>query len=54
MATTGVFSSIRDRDKSITPFKVYKSWAYNTTSSFVEGNIDRFVAKQPNPFNLSA
>ena len=53
MATTGVFSSIRDRDKSITPFKVYKSWAYNTTSSFVEGNIDRFVAKQPNPFNYS-
>lgn len=53
MATSGVFSRVQDRDKSITPFKVYKSWAYNTTSSFVDGNVDRFVAKQPNPINYS-
>jgi len=49
MAKSGVFKTIKDRDKSITPFKVYKSWEYSTTSSLQLDNISRFAAIKPNP-----
>ena len=49
MAKSGVFKTIKDRDKSITPFKVYKSWGYTTTSSLQQDNISRLVAIKPNP-----
>lgn len=49
MAKSGVFKTIKDRDKSITPFKVYKSWVYSTTSSLQLDNISRFAAIKPNP-----
>ena len=49
MAKSGVFKTIKDRDKSITPFKVYKSWGYSTTSSLQLDNISRFAAIKPNP-----
>jgi hypothetical protein len=32
MAQPGVFKSIKPADKSITPFKVYKSWRYNLSN----------------------
>ena len=49
MAKAGAFKSISSQDKSITPFKVYKSWRYDDTASIDSSNIDRIVAIKPNP-----
>ena len=49
MGKPGVFKRINGQDKNITPFKVYKSWRYDTTSSLDSDNIDRLVAIKPNP-----
>ena len=49
MAKAGAFKSINSQDKSITPFKVYKSWRYDDTASIDSSNIDRIVAIKPNP-----
>jgi len=48
MATPGVFKRISPQDKSITPFKVFKSWRYDSTSSLDSGGPDRLVAIKPN------
>jgi Concanavalin A-like lectin/glucanases superfamily len=44
----GVFKSIDGRDRSITPFKAYKSWGFPDTGSLSTYGIDRFVAIKPN------
>lgn len=49
MGKAGAFKSISNQDKSITPFKVYKSWRYDDTASIDLSNIDRIVAIKPNP-----
>lgn len=49
MGKAGAFKSISNQDKSITPFKVYKSWRYEDTASIDSSNIDRIVAIKPNP-----
>ena len=48
MGKAGAFKSINSQDKSITPFKVYKSWRYDGTASLDSANIDRIVAIKPN------
>jgi hypothetical protein len=48
MGKPGVFKRIDSQDKTITPFKVYKSWRYDNTSSLDNDNIDRLVAIKPN------
>lgn len=48
MANPGVFKTIQDTDSTITSFKVYKSWGYQTSSSLDSDNIDRIVAIKPN------
>ena len=47
MGKAGAFKSISNQDKSITPFKVYKSWRYEDTASIDSANIDRIVAIKP-------
>ena len=49
MGKAGAFKSISNQDKSITPFKVYKSWRYEDTASIDSANIDRIVAIKPDP-----
>jgi hypothetical protein len=49
MGKPGVFKNINYQDRTITPFKVYKSWRYETTSSLDSGGPDRLVAIKPNP-----
>lgn len=44
----GVFKSIDSRDKTITPFKVYKSWEYSDSASLDAYGINRLVAIKPN------
>lgn len=44
----GIFKSIQNQDKSITPFKAYKSWGYETSGSIQFAGIDRLVAIKPN------
>ena len=44
----GVFKSIDGRDKTITPFKVYKSWEFSSSSSLDSYGIHRMVAIKPN------
>lgn len=53
MGKPGVFKRIDNQDKTITPFKVYKSWRYDNTSSLDNDNIDRLVAIKPNPETYS-
>jgi hypothetical protein len=53
MGKPGVFKRIDSQDKTITPFKVYKSWRYDNTSSLDNDNIDRLVAIKPNPATYS-
>jgi hypothetical protein len=53
MGKPGVFKKINDQDKSITPYKVYKSWRYTSTSSLDSSGIDRLVATKPNPLTYS-
>jgi len=52
MGKPGVFKRISGQDKTITPFKVYKSWRYESTSSLDADNIDRLEAIQPNPLKI--
>lgn len=44
----GVFKSIDPHDINITPFKAYKSWAFETVNDLELVNIDRFQAIKPN------
>lgn len=53
MGKPGAFKKINLQDRSITPFKVYKSWSYTTTASLDTSNIDRFAAIKPNPKSFS-
>lgn len=48
MGKPGVFKKISEQDRNITPFKVYKSWRYESTSSIDSSGIDRLVAIKPN------
>ena len=48
MGKPGVFKRINNQDQTITPFKVYKSWRYSTTSS-LDVDLERFVAIKPDP-----
>jgi hypothetical protein len=48
MSAPGTFKTIANQDATITPFKVYKSWAYSTTSSLDADGLDRLVAIKPN------
>jgi hypothetical protein len=49
MANPGVFKKISEQDRNITPYKVYRSWRYESTSSLDSSGIDRLVAIKPNP-----
>lgn len=53
MGKPGVFKQINNQDKSITPFKVYKSWGYSTAASIDADGIDRLVAIKPDPSSFS-
>jgi hypothetical protein len=53
MGKPGVFKKIDSSHKTITPFKVYKSWRYEGTSSLDADNLDRLVAIKPNPNKYS-
>jgi hypothetical protein len=48
MGKTGVFKKISSKDQTVTPFKVYKSWKYTTTSSLQTDGIDMLYALKPN------
>ena len=48
MGKPGVFKKISEQDRNITPFKVYRSWRYESTSSIDSSGIDRLVAIKPN------
>jgi hypothetical protein len=48
MSNTRAFKKISEQDKNITPFKVYKSWRYESTSSLDNSGIDRLSAIKPN------
>ena len=45
----GVFKRIDSRDRNITPFKVYKSYQFTTTSSLNSEGLGRLTAIKPNP-----
>lgn len=47
MPKPGVFKRIDSRDQSITPFQVYKSWRFESTSSLTEYNLQRYAAIKP-------
>lgn len=47
MSKPGAFKRIPERDKTITPFKVFKSWRFETTSSLDQYGIDRLAAIKP-------
>jgi hypothetical protein len=49
MGKPGVFKKISDQDKTITPFKVNRSWSYTTTASLEIDGIRRLAAIKPNP-----
>ena len=51
MATPGVFKSIKTADKSITPFKVFKSWRYNLST--IDSDLIRLSAIKPDTSNQS-
>jgi hypothetical protein len=51
MATPGVFKSIKTADKSITPFKVFKSWRYNLST--IDTDLNRLSAIKPDTSNQS-
>jgi hypothetical protein len=53
MGKPGVFKNINYQDRTITPFKVYKSWRYDTTSSLDTGGPERLVAIRPKPSSYS-
>jgi hypothetical protein len=45
----GVFKNISSQDRRVNPFKAYKSWSYNTTSSIDSSEVNRLVAIKPDP-----
>lgn len=47
MSKPGVFKQLNSQDASITPFKVYKSWRYDTSESIDNSGILRLTALQP-------
>jgi hypothetical protein len=49
----GIFKKINERDLTVEPFKVYKSWAFETTSSLTTYNVDRLSAIKPNFSNYT-
>lgn len=49
----GVFKKISSQDRAITPFKVYKSWAYSSTGSLSTDGIDRLMAIKADPKNFT-
>ena len=49
MGKPGVFKKINDQDKTITPFKVHRSWSYTNTASLEIDGIRRLAAIKPNP-----
>lgn len=53
MGKPGAFKKINSSDKTITPFKVYRSWRYIGTSSLDVDGIDRLVAIKPDPSKYS-
>ena len=48
MGKPGAFKKIGNQDQTITPFKAFKSWRYETTASLDASGIDRLVAIKPN------
>ena len=49
MGKPGVFKIINGQERTVTPFKVYKSWRYTNTSSLQNDGIDVLYAIKPNP-----
>jgi len=49
MGNPGAFKKIGNQDQTITPFKAFKSWRYETTTSLDTSGIDRLVAIKPDP-----
>lgn len=49
----GVFKKISGQDRTITPFKVYKSWRYTSTSSLADDGIDRLAAIKPDQYKYT-
>lgn len=49
----GIFKQIDPHDISVTPFKVYKSWGFQSTEELSALNIDRYQAIKPNPKSFS-
>ena len=49
MGKPGAFKKIGNQDQTITPFKAFKSWRYESTASLDASGIDRLVAIKPNP-----
>lgn len=47
MGKEGVFKKISEQNRTITPFKVYRSWRYESTSSLDSSGIDRLVGIKP-------
>ena len=47
MGKPGAFKKIGNQDQTITPFKAFKSWRYETTASLDASGIDRLVAIKP-------
>jgi hypothetical protein len=47
MGKPGVFKKINGKDQTVTPFKVYKSWRYTSTSSLQTDGIDLLYAVKP-------
>lgn len=48
----GVFKKIGRQDRTITPFKIFKSWGYSDTGSLQTDGIDRLMAIKANPNNF--
>lgn len=49
----GIFKKISERDMTVEPFKVYKSWVFESTGSLSDYNIDRLAAIKPNFLNYT-
>ena len=49
MGKPGTFKKLNNQDQTITPFKVYKSWEYDSEAISDSIGIDRLVAIKPNP-----
>jgi hypothetical protein len=47
MSKPGAYKRIAERDMTVTPFKMYKSWRFTTTSSLDVYGVDRLAAIKP-------